>query len=348
MTGEIGTVIRVTHEVFGKRGAEEMKIADKIYGEFRIDGLLEELIFSGPVQRLKGVYQGGASYFVNEKWNVTRYEHSIGVMLLIKKLGGSLEEQIAGLLHDVSHTAFSHVIDFVFENKDEDYHEKIYHQIIMDSEISRILRKYGYDYKNILLDHSKWKLLEQPAPELCADRIDYTLRDMYQYGNITLEEIHDFLDQIILMDRKIFLKHIASAEWFVKTYYKEVIDFFMNPLNIYGYEFLAKTIKLALDKKMISLNTLFGTDEEVMDLLRLSGDKDIQNLLNQIHRNVKVREDQFDYDFHRRIKMRLIDPSVLNGTELIRASELSEDVRRMNENAKRKSEEGVYVKIMSN
>ena len=38
-------------------------------------------------------------------------------MLLIKKLGGSVEEQIAGLLHDVSHTAFSHVIDYVFDNK---------------------------------------------------------------------------------------------------------------------------------------------------------------------------------------------------------------------------------------
>ncbi len=258
-----------------------------------IDGLLEELVFSSPVQRLKGVYQGGASYFVNEKWNVTRYEHSIGVMLLIQKLGGSLEVQIAGLLHDVSHTAFSHVIDFVLENKDEDYHEKIYHQIITDSEIPCILRKYGYDYNKILLDHSRWELLEQPAPELCADRIDYTLRDMYQYGNITLEEINNFLENLIILNGKIYLKNVATAEWFVKTYYQEVIDFFMNPLNIYGYDFLAKTLKLALDKKIINLNTLLSTDEEVMDLLRLSDDKDIKNLLNQIHRRVNVKEDKY-------------------------------------------------------
>ncbi len=54
-----------------------MKITDSIYGDDEIDGILEELIFSHPVQRLKGVYQGGASYVVNQKWNVTRYEHSI-------------------------------------------------------------------------------------------------------------------------------------------------------------------------------------------------------------------------------------------------------------------------------
>jgi HD superfamily phosphohydrolase len=325
-----------------------MKITDSIYGDYLIDGILEELILSKPVQRLKGVYQGGASYFVNENWNVTRYEHSIGVMLLIKKLGGSLEEQIAGLLHDVSHTAFSHVIDFVFENKNEDYHEKIYHQIITDSEIPRILSKYGYDYRNILLDNSNWSLLEQPAPELCVDRIDYTLRDMYQYQNITIEEIEIFLDNLIIIGGKIYLKDIKTAEWFVKTYYKEVIDFFINPLNIYGYDFLAKTLKIALDKKIININTLLGTDEEVMNFLRLSNDKDVKNLLNHLHRNVIVKEDKVEYHLHRKNKLRLIDPSVFSDDQLKPSSELSIEIKKMNENAKRKADEGMYVKIISN
>ena len=325
-----------------------MNIIDSIYGDYLIDGILEELIFSNPVQRLKGVYQGGASYFVNEKWNVTRYEHSIGVMLLIKKLGGSLEEQIAGLLHDVSHTAFSHVIDFVFENKDEDYHEKIYHQIITDSEIPLILSKYGYDYKNILLDSSNWSLLEQPAPELCVDRIDYTLRDMHRYENITIEEINVFLGNLIIREGKIYIKDIKTAEWFVRIYYKEVIDFFMNPLNIYGYDFLAKALKIALDKKIINTNTLLGTDEEVMNFLRLSNDIDVKNLLNHIHQNVIVKEDKVEYHLHRKNKVRLIDPSVFYDDQLIPSSELSIEIKKMNENAKRKAEEGMYVNIISN
>lgn len=94
-----------------------------IYGVYKIEQVLEDLINSKPVQRLRGGHQGGASYLVNPKWNVTRYEHSVGVMLLIRKLGGSLEEQIAGLLHDVSHTAFSHVVDFALDQKAENYHE---------------------------------------------------------------------------------------------------------------------------------------------------------------------------------------------------------------------------------
>lgn len=325
-----------------------MKIVDRIYGEFLIDGTLEEIILSNPVQRLKGVYQGGASFLVNETWNGTRFEHSIGVMLLIRKFGGSIEEQIAGLLHDVSHTAFSHVIDFVFENKNEDYHEQIYHQIILNSEIPAILAKYGYNYENILFDHSKWTLLEQAPPELCADRIDYTLRDMYQNGIITLVEINRFLQDLTIIDGKIYIKDLKTAEWFVRTYYKEVIDFFMDPLNIYGNDLMAKTIKIALEKEIITLNSLLQTDEEVMNCMQISNDKEVITLLTKIHRNVIVVEDKVNFDLHRINKARLIDPSVYHEAKLIRSSDLSLEIKKMNENAKRKAEEGMFVRIVSN
>lgn len=295
-----------------------MIVSDSIYGKHIVEGVLEELIVSKPLQRLKGIHQGGASYLVNEKWDATRFDHSIGVMLLIKELGGSLEEQIAGLLHDVSHTAFSHVIDFVLDCKDEDYHEKIYEHVIMESEIPLILKRYGYECEDIF--QSKWELLEQPAPELCADRVDYTLRDMYQYGHITQESVHDFLNHVIIINGRMYLDNIESAEWFVETYYSEVIDFFMDPLNIYGYDILAKTLKLALANNLISLDDLLGTDEEVMSLLSSTEDHEVQNLLKRIHGNVKLKEDQLDYDIHLKNKVRLIDPSVIQGAHLVRAS----------------------------
>jgi HD superfamily phosphohydrolase len=126
-----------------------MKINDIVYGEWEIEDVLGELLLSSPVQRLKRIHQGGASYLVNPKWNITRYEHSVGVMLLVKKLGGSMEEQIAALLHDVSHTAFSHVIDFVLERKNEDYHEMIFQSIVEKSIIPDILTKHGYNSQEV-------------------------------------------------------------------------------------------------------------------------------------------------------------------------------------------------------
>lgn len=324
-----------------------MIITDRIYGEFKVDGILEEIIRSKPVQRLKGIHQGGASYLVNPKWNVTRYEHSIGVMLLIKKLGGSLEEQIAGLLHDISHTAFSHVIDFVIENDEEDYHEKIVKTVIEGSDIPNILNKYGYDYKEIVLDDSAWSILEQPAPNLCADRVDYTLRDMSAYGQISPLEVRLFLENLSVNDGKMILHNIEAAEWFTETFYKEVIDFFMHPLNIYGYDLLVKALKAALMKQVINLDDLLRTDDEVMDILRSSKDQEILSIIRKIHPEVIVKEDPCSWDLHRKTKIRNIDPAVLHEGILSNSSVLSQSVRETGKKILKKAAEGSFVRIVS-
>ncbi|QWH59692.1 HD domain-containing protein [Bacillus mycoides] len=325
-----------------------MIILDVIYGEFKVDKVLEELILSKPVQRLKGVHQAGASYLMNEKWNVTRFDHSVGAMLLIKKLGGSVEEQIAALLHDVSHTVFFHVIDYVFDNENESYHEEIFSSVVKNSEIPAILSKHGYNYEDILLDDSKWTLLEKSAPELCADRVDYTLRDMFTYGYISLEEVHSFLEDLIEVDGKMVLQNIEIAEWFTKTYYKEVIDFFMKPMNIYGNDMLAKTLKLALHKKIIHPDDFLLEDHELITKLRLCKDQEVDALLRKVHPSIEVKEDRNEYDLHQKNKVRLIDPPLLREGEVVRSSVVSEKIRQMSDIAYEKAIRGMYVKVISN
>ncbi|MEI2356618.1 HD domain-containing protein [Mesobacillus zeae] len=323
-----------------------MKLVDKMYGEFILEPVLEELINSAAVQRLKKIHQGGASYLVNEQWNGTRYEHSVGVMLLIRQLGGSIEEQIAGLLHDVSHTAFSHVIDYVFDEKNEDYHEKIFTEVIEGSDISTILVRYGLEEKNIMEDLSQWSILEQPLPELCADRIDYTLRDMLHFGVISLEEIETFLSHLVMIEGKICIDDIGQAEWFVDTYYKEVIDYFLDPLNIYGYTILSQALKIALRKNILKPNYFLRTDEEVMDLLYRSNDEEVIRLLRKLQEDVILMEDEEEFDYHMKQKERLIDPPVWMGNKLVMASSISGKVARQTKRASVKAQKGVHLRVV--
>ncbi len=60
-----------------------MKLTDKIYGTFEIEEpVLIDLLESRAVQRLKGVLQHGITGLIGITFPTTRYEHSVGVMLL--------------------------------------------------------------------------------------------------------------------------------------------------------------------------------------------------------------------------------------------------------------------------
>lgn len=324
-----------------------MMILDSIYGKFNVEPIFEELINTKEVQRLKNIHQGGASYLVNPKWNVTRYEHSIGTMIFIRIMGGSIEEQIAGLLHDISHTAFSHVVDFALKNHDEDYHEKIYHTIINQSDIPTILNKNGYNYEDILFNEKKWTILEKSAPKLCADRIDYTLRDMYHYGYITKQEIDKFLNSLEVINGEVGINSIEAAEWFVKTYYKEVIGFFMNPLNVYAYDRLSKAIKLSLDLNEITLDDLMKEDKYVYKLLEQSNSEEVHKLVSSLNSNVKLIENKLEYDIYQKQKLRIIDPIIKIKDSICKASDRSSVVKTLTEEALHKANEGIFIKIIT-
>jgi len=144
-----------------------MRYLDAIYGEVDIEEpVLFDLMQTQAMQRLRGVLQHGITALIGITRPVTRFDHSLGVMLLVRRLGGALEEQIAALLHDVSHTAFSHVIDYVVDGHDsQSYHEEWKESHLAASDVPHTLARYGYDWRDFLHEEN-YPLLEQPAPRL--------------------------------------------------------------------------------------------------------------------------------------------------------------------------------------
>ena len=162
---------------------------DKIYGDVEIENpVILELIESKAIQRLKKVNQYGPHYLRDKKLDTTRFEHSVGCAILLEKFGASLEAQAAGLLHDVSHGAFSHLMDHILDKqKVQNWHDETFEKFVMKSDIPPILQKHGLDVKE-LFDKGKWKIATQALPDLSADKIDYGLRDSILYENLTPED----------------------------------------------------------------------------------------------------------------------------------------------------------------
>ena len=83
-----------------------------------IPPFLQEFAQTPPMQRLKQVGMNcGCEYtgfprFV-EIGPYSRFDHSLGVALIVWHFTGSIQQTLAGLFHDVTTPVFAHVVDFL-------------------------------------------------------------------------------------------------------------------------------------------------------------------------------------------------------------------------------------------
>lgn len=323
-----------------------MDYTDRIYGSTQItEPVIQEIMASDAMQRLKKVNQYGASFYRFSHLTTNRFEHCVGVYLLLQKFNATLEEQIAGLLHDVPHTAFSHVVDFVFGGATiGTFHEEFHKEVIRDSTIPAILEKNNFNITTIL-NKDQFHLLERDLPDLCMDRIDYFFRDLITDNFLTLAEVNTILADMIRYEDYIVFEHQAIARQFADKFREGDMRLWGHPLQATLYYLFAEAIKTALFENVISFKDLFSVDEVVYDKLANAKHPLITKNLNLV-KSIKIREDRSDYDFHIKTKIRIVDPFVLQDDQLIRLSHLDTDFYQLNETYRLKRQEGYYIKIV--
>ncbi len=320
-----------------------MEILDRIYGREKInEKVLEELIYSPSVQRLKGVSQLGMPNEYYHRKGGSRYEHSLGVMVLLRRLGAGLEEQVAGLLHDISHTAFSHVIDWVVgDPTKENYQDETLLKIIKNSEIPEILANFDLDYRRIS-NHENFPLLEKKAPSLCADRIDYSLREIFLKGGSKLSE--KILKDLIVKENQIVFKNKEIAEIFAKEYVDLQKNHWAGDEARTRYYLLSQTLKKGLEKGLISFEDFNKTDDYILDILENSKDDFILDNLNILKKGFDVVESENGIELKK--KFRYIDPEVLVNGSYKNLSFLSKEYFELLEIEKEKSKLVKKVRIV--
>jgi HD superfamily phosphohydrolase len=303
-----------------------MNYNDSIYGDVTIDEpVLQALIYSQAVQRLHDVLQHGITGLMGLTEPITRFEHSLGVMLLVRRLGGSVREQIAALLHDVSHTAFSHVIDYVLDGHDEQsYHDEMKEAYMATTDLPDVLARYGYNWL-AFVDEDAFPLLEQPSPRLCADRIDYFLRDCVGLGLAVQADIDRAVAHLVVKDGRIALKNIEIAQWFGNTFMQADDASWANFREVGLYELTAQAIRRGLEISAIVQDDFWLTDETLWRKLHAHDDAHLQGLLSQVSLETRFVWDEVNPTFSVSTKLRAIDPDVWHEGELRPLSTLDPD-----------------------
>jgi uncharacterized protein len=290
---------------------------DSIYGSFQINELvLIDLIQSAPVQRLHGVLQHGVSALIGLTLPISRFDHSLGAMLIVRRLQGSVKEQIAALLHDVSHTAFSHVIDHVFHRADnQSYHDEMKADYMLRTELPAILAVHGYDWTEFLHEEA-FPLLEQPSPRLCADRIDYTLRDGMGLKIATLPELQNVVEDLVVVNGRIGMNTLDTARWLAYAYIDADDKSWANFYEVGIYELTAQAIRTGLCVGAIGEADFWATDVPVWQKLHEHPDAQLQKELALISTQTQIVWDDAAPDIRVKTKIRTIDPDVVVNGEL--------------------------------
>lgn len=296
---------------------------DAMYGTVEVsEKPLLDLMASDAVQRLKGISQHGITALVGITAPFSRFEHSVGAMLLVRRLGASFEEQVAALLHDVSHTAFSHVIDFVFDDQNgQSYHEDRKEEFIANSDLPAILRRHGMDWRDFL-DETGFPLLEQPSPALCADRLDYFLRDLEFLRLASGNEIRRVLESLTTRQGRIVLDDVNVARWLAYTFIEADRASWSNFREVGLYQLTAEAIKIAQRIGLIADDDLWGSDEALWTKLRCAEDPGIRALTKLISPATRFTWDEERPMFRVATKVRSLDPHVIDGDTIRPLSQL--------------------------
>jgi len=187
---------------------EEKVFKDPVHRYVHVrEKLIWDLINSPEFQRLRRIKQLGTSYLTFHGGEHSRFNHSLGVYEIMRRILETFEGRVqlsredkllcmsAALLHDIGHGPFSHSFEKVFRFDHEDWSKEI---VMGDTNINRILRTMGEHFPRkvsevIAKTYENKLIVSLISSQIDADRMDYLLRDAYytgvNYGNFDIERI---------------------------------------------------------------------------------------------------------------------------------------------------------------
>lgn len=300
------------------------------------------------LQRLSGIgLLCGSDWtpLFNNRFYYSRLDHSIGVALIVWHFTHNKTQTLAGLLHDISTTVFSHVSDFrngdaLTQTSTEEPTERI---IKSDKKLLDLLNKDNICVDDVI-DYHKYPIADNEIPQLSADRLEYMfpsgmalegsweLSDVKRiYNNITIYKNEENIDEL-------GFKNLSIAEEYCRRFCitghilqmnedkitLHLLSQIMNKavrLNVLQEEdFMCLSEKLLLEKlelgliqKKDSKNSDLQYEKKLNELSRLY--KTFRNMTKIIHTEEILPNDKF-FSVNLKVKQRYINPLVADKSRL--------------------------------
>lgn len=133
----------------------------------------------------------------------SRFDHSVGVALLIWRFTSDVRQTLAGLFHDIATPCFAHVVDFMLgDSMRQEATEDGTREVIQSSKaIQTLLCDLSLTTDDVA-DYHLYPIADNDSPRLSADRLEYTLGNMVNYGFASRERVKWMLDALTVLSNE--------------------------------------------------------------------------------------------------------------------------------------------------
>ena len=302
-----------------------------------IPPFLAEFVQAPEVKRLQNIGMNcGCEYtafpLFCELQPYSRYDHSIGVSLIVWHFTQSPSQTISGLLHDIASPVFAHVVDFM--NGDylqQESTEAGTEQIIASSaELQELLRKNGLTTYDVC-DYHRYPIADNDSPLLSADRLEYTLGNLLNYGICTIENVKKFYDDLTVGinegdQPEIMFRTTETAEAFAMAALK-CSQIYVSDEDRYAMQILSEILRYAAEYGIIHSGDLYTTEPEVIAKLRRDDrTASLWKKYRSLARTVQAESPETTGEWRKIFaKKRCIDPMVAGKDRISRLSPAFQD-----------------------
>ena len=288
----------------------------------KLPPLLEELAQTPPMQRLQNVGMNcGCEYTGFPRFQrlrpYSRYAHSLGVGLIVWHFTQEEKQAAAGLLHDVATPTFSHVVDFLRgDHLTQEATEDGTRELIETCpQIQKILSAHGLTTEDVC-DYHRYPVADNDTPRLSADRLEYTLGNILNFGLGELSEVRALYADVTVTENEDGAPELAfrSPERAARFARQALAcsRVYVSDEDRYAMQMLAELLRDAIDAGVLSEHDLMGDEPRL--LRKLCRDSHWQKRWDAFcAMHALERSDRAAGDGWRRIdaKRRCIDPLIV-------------------------------------
>lgn len=313
------------------------------------------------LSRLKNVGQNCGDDYLNEKiypfsFNYSRYNHSVGVALIIWHFTKNIKMAVAGLFHDIATPTFAHVIDFLNNDaKTQTSTEKLTESIIKDSQsIQTLLRKYGLKTEEVS-NYAMYPIADNKSPMLSADRLEYSIYMGVSRGIITIEEADIIYNNIIIAKNEYDVDEMCfKSREIARKFACLSLDngyFMCNGVSTISNQLFADILRLAIERNIIAdTEFMHSTEDEIIKKIECSKEDKMKKLwkiyqeFDSVTSAKKSITGKNTYSVCVNVKHRYIDPLCLNNGNVNRISKIDVNLNKQIKDFKQ-SNSRIYYSI---